>query len=321
MSRPSGGSAVRDAFFSELHNLFRQDRRVVFLTGDLGYKLFDRLKEHDHARVINCGIREAGMVGYAAGLAKTGLLPFVYSITPFVTLRCLEQIKIDLCYNRANVVVVGVGGGFAYGPNGPTHHGIDDIGVMSCLPRLTVWTPSDPHEVRLCVRAAASLDAPAYLRLGRNGEPNVFDSLKQTPDISLPATVREGSDGVIVTSGFFLHEVLKAATMLNQQGIHPAVVRITTFRPFPVEYVRLLTAQNGPVMTVEEHISCGGLGQETARIIAEAGRGNRFSMLAIPADFPEACYDRNALLVRSGLDAASIASSYLQLIEGTRSGS
>lgn len=313
VTRLSGGSTVRDAFFSELNELFRRDKRVVFLTGDLGYKLFDQLKEHDPARVINCGIREAGMVGYAAGLAKTGMLPFVYSITPFVTLRCLEQIKIDLCYNRANVVVVGVGGGFAYGPNGPTHHGIDDIGVLSCLPRLTVWTPSDPHEVRLCVRAAASLDSPAYLRLGRNKEPDIFDSLKNTPDISRPALVREGKDGVIVTSGFILHEVLKAVDQLKQHGIHPAVVRITTLRPFPADFIRTVITEGRPVMTVEEHIATGGLGQETARIVAETGKGNRFKMLAIPAEFPDACYDRDALLARSGLDADSIASAYGRL--------
>lgn len=286
---------------------------MVFLTGDLGYKLFDQLREHDPARVINCGIREAGMVGYAAGLAKTGLLPFVYSIAPFVTLRCLEQIKIDLCYNRANVVVVGVGGGFAYGPNGSTHHGVDDIGVLSCLPRLTIWTPADPHEVRLCVRAAASIDGPAYLRLGRNKEPHVFNSLNDTPDITRPALVLKGDDGVIITCGFILHEVLKAANLLNRQGIHPAVIRIATLRPFPEEYLRAVIADGRPIMTVEEHVATGGLGQETARIIAEAGGGNHFRMLAIPAEFPDACYDRAALLARSGLDARGIAAAYQDL--------
>jgi transketolase len=304
---------VRDAFFSELFTLFRHDRRVVFLTGDLGYKLFDQLKAHDPARVINCGIREAGMVGYAAGLAKTGLLPFVYSIAPFATLRCLEQIKVDLCYNRANVVVVGVGGGFAYGPNGSTHHGVDDIGVLSCLPGLKVWTPADPHEVRLCVRAAATLDTPAYLRLGRNREPNVFDSLEKTPDISRPALVREGGDGVIVTCGFILHDVLKAAGQLGKLGIHPAVVRVATLRPFPEEYLRSVIADGRPVLTVEEHVAAGGLGEATARIVAEAGRGNRFRMLAIPAEFPDACYDRESLLSRSGLDAGSITAAFRQL--------
>lgn len=306
---------MRDAFFDELLTLFRDDARIVFLTGDLGYKLFDNLKQHDPARVINCGIREAGMVGYAAGLAKTGLLPFVYSIAPFATLRCLEQIKIDLCYNRAPVVVVGVGGGFAYGPNGPTHHGIDDIGILSCLPRLTVWTPADPHEVRLCVRAAASLDTAAYLRLGRNREPLLFHSLHDTPEVSRPVVVREGSDGTIITCGFILHEVLKAADILNSDGIHPAVVRITTMRPFPDEYLRNIAAAGHAIMTVEEHVAVGGLGQETGRIVAEAGRGNRFRMLAIGDPFPGACYDRAHLLRQEGLDAQGIAKSFRNLTE------
>ena len=109
---------MRNAFFSELLEIFKEDSKVVFLTGDLGFKAFDPMKEIDSQRVINFGIRETGMVGFAAGLAKSGMMPFVYSIVPFMTLRCIEHIKIDLCYNKARVVIVGVGGGFSYGPNG-----------------------------------------------------------------------------------------------------------------------------------------------------------------------------------------------------------
>jgi transketolase len=304
---------MRDAFFDELLILFRNNQRVVFLTGDLGYKLFDQLREHDSARVINCGIREAGMVGYAAGLSKTGLLPFVYSIAPFITLRCLEQIKIDLCYNESTVVVVGVGGGFAYGPNGSSHHGVEDVGVLSCLPRMKIWTPSDPNEVRLCVQAAPLLDSPAYLRLGRNKEPHLFRSLKNTPEISRPALIRKGSDGAIITCGFILHEVLKAVDLLGEIDIMPAVVRITTLRPFPQALIQKLIANGQPLMTVEEHVATGGLGQETAKIVAEGGKGNRFRMLAIPTAFPDACYDRDSMLAKSGLDAQSIASEYRHL--------
>jgi transketolase len=304
---------MRDAFFAELLPLFKHDPRVVFLTGDLGYKLFDQLTEHDPSRVINCGIREAGMVGYAAGLAKAGMLPFVYSIAPFITLRCLEQIKIDCCYNGANVVVVGVGGGYAYGPNGSTHHGVDDVGALSCLPRLTIWTPADPHEVRSCVRAAATLTTPAYLRLGRNKEPFVYPNQQATPDITQPAVVREGQDGTIVTCGFILHEVLKAADLLGQVGIHPKVVRLATLRPFPGEAIRALAAGGGPLLTVEEHISTGGLGLETARVVAEAGSGNRFAMCCIPHEFPHACFDRPTLLAQAGIDPQGIASAFTRL--------
>ena len=300
---------MRDAFFDELYDLFCQDRRVVFLTGDLGYKLFDRLTAHDPERVINCGIRESGMIGYAAGLAAAGMLPFVYSITPFATLRCLEQIKIDLCYNRATVVIVGVGGGYAYGPNGPTHHGIDDIGTLSCLPGLNIWTPCDPHEVRLCVRAASGMSGPSYLRLGRNGEPLLHPSFEETPDIFSPSVIREGNDGLIIVSGFILDEVLQAAAILNRQGIFPRIVRITAVRPFPEKQIKELLQSCQAVLSVEEHVSSGGIGFEVARIIAEGGSAMRYRMLTAPNAFPDACYDRSALLRSAGIDSVSIANS------------
>jgi len=133
---------MRDAFFSELRELYAADKRVVFVTGDLGYKLFEPLREIDPDRTINFGVRESAMVGFGAGLARTGMLPFLYSIVPFMTLRCLEQIKLDLCYNHSRVVLVGVGGGYSYGPNGPTHHGIDDLGVYKARAKADDSLPS-----------------------------------------------------------------------------------------------------------------------------------------------------------------------------------
>jgi transketolase len=304
---------MRDAFFSELLTLYKQDERVVFLTGDLGFKLFDTLRDHAPDRVINCGLREAGMVGYAAGMAKMGLLPFVYSIVPFITLRCLEQIKIDLCYNRSRVVVVGVGGGFAYGSNASTHHGVDDIGVISCLPGMTVWTPADPHEVRECVRAASRLSGPAYLRLGRNNEPNLHSVYNDQPDIEQPLFFGEARDGVIVTCGFILHEVLRAVEMLNSQENYPSVVRLSTLRPFPDDYIRDIIGNGKPIMTVEEHVSTGGLGHQVAALVAEEGKGNPFRMLSIPLAFPDTCMSREALLAWAGLDPATIATDFKSL--------
>ena len=151
---------MRDAFFSELTRLFRDDDRFVFITGDLGYKLYDGLVEIDSRRVINFGIREPSMIGYAAGLSKTDIKPIVYSIVPFLVLRCLEQIKLDLCYNRCTVLLVGVGGGLAYGPNGPSHHGPDDIAALSAIPGMRILTPGDPNEVRACMSAFPRFQGP-----------------------------------------------------------------------------------------------------------------------------------------------------------------
>ena len=305
---------MRNAFFAELESLFAQDARVVFITGDLGYKLFDRMKTLDPKRVINFGAREAGMIGFAAGLAKGGMLPIAYSITPFITLRCLEQIKIDLCYNKHRVVLVGVGGGMAYGANGPTHHGIDDIGVLSCLPGLRIWTPADAMEVRACIRAIPQLVGPAYLRLGRHGEPHIHDSKAELPNIETPVVVRRGPDGVIIAAGFILHEVLAAAGKLQKKGITPTIVQIPTFRPFPESFFADLLGEGSPVMTVEEAVAPGGLGGEISRILAIRGAGNPFAMLTLPMAFPQSCMDRAASLTWAGLDPDAMAIAFAKLL-------
>jgi transketolase len=308
---------MRDAFFRELAELYREDERVVFITGDLGYKLFDPLREIDPARMINFGIREAGMIGFAAGLARSGMLPYVYSITPFITLRCLEQIKIDVCYNNNRVVITGVGGGFSYGANGPTHHGIDDLGVLSVLPNLRLWTPADPVETCSCVRAAAALDGPSYLRLGRNGEATLHDRAQGLPPVDTPVIVREGSSGVIISCGVILHEVLAAADALREKGVDIRVIHLPVFRPFPREALRGLLLDRKPVLTVEEHVAAGGLGAETAIMFAETNLTNPFKILCSPTTFPNACLSRKAALAWAGIDAETISARFSELTART----
>lgn len=303
---------MRDAFFNELFELFVADRRVVFLTGDLGYKLFDRLKIYDPKRVINVGVREGLMIGFAAGLAHAGQLPFAYSIAPFVTLRCLEQIKICLSYNRSRVIVVGVGGGYCYGHNGPTHFGLEDVALMSAIPGMTVWTPADALEVQSCVRAAFDLTGPAYLRLGRNGEPVLRD-----PGESISpwrAFVRPNRrEGVIITNGFLLAEVFRAAKIVQAEGLAPAIVHLPTTEPMDIETLTDILQGGVPVVTTEEHIRSGGLGQRIALFIAEHGLGNPMRCLCAPMHYPKTCLDRNGLLTFAGIDAPSIARAFFDL--------
>lgn len=303
---------MRDAFFDELFKLFEADQRVIFLTGDLGYKLFDRLKAHDPKRVINVGVREGLMIGCAAGLAQAGQLPFAYSIAPFVTLRCLEQIKITLSYNRNRVIVVGVGGGYCYGHNGPTHFGLEDVALMSAIPGMTVWTPADPLEVRACVRAAPELTGPAYLRLGRNGEP-VWRDPGETISPWRAYVRANRREGVIITNGFILHEVFRAVERLQAEGVAPAVVHFPTTEPMDVETLTEILAGGVPVVTVEEHIRSGGLGQKIALFIAEHDLGNPMRCLAAPGHYPKTCLDRSELLTFAGLDAPAIARAFLDL--------
>lgn len=300
---------MRDAFFDALAALFVRDPRVVFVTGDLGYKLFDALAAHDPARVFNAGIREAGMVGFAAGLARAGMLPFVYSIAPFITLRCLEQVKIGLSYNRHAAVLVGVGGGYSYGQNGTTHFGLEDVGLMSAIPHMTVWTPADAAEVRGCVRAAATLEGPAYLRLGRNGEPALHpDATAVSPERAV--VMARGGQGVIVVNGFLLTEVMAAVELLHGRCLAPTVVHMPQSEPLDVETLLSVMAPGVPVLTVEEHVRQGGLGQKLALVLCEHGLGCPMTGISAPATYPKTCMGRAELLAFAGLDAASVARAF-----------
>ncbi len=149
---------MRTAFVETLCELAAADPRICLVTGDLGYSVLERFQERFPDRYINAGVAEQNMTGVAAGLALAGWIPFTYSIANFPTMRCLEQIRNDVCHHQLPVRIVAVGGGFAYGPAGYTHHGVEDLAVMRSLIGMTVLAPGDPHETRLATRG--TLDFP-----------------------------------------------------------------------------------------------------------------------------------------------------------------
>ncbi|MCA9067944.1 MAG: transketolase family protein, partial [Planctomycetaceae bacterium] len=167
---------MRNAFARELLELATADSRIVLLSGDIGNRMFDNYKAAFPNRFYNCGVAEANMMGIASGLALSGMRPVVYTIVPFVTTRCLEQIRVDVCYHQAPVVIVGVGGGLSYASLGATHHSCEDIAHLRVLPEMTVICPGDSIEVRLALRAAVAHPGPVYLRLGKKGEPIIHES-------------------------------------------------------------------------------------------------------------------------------------------------
>src|SRR5262245_37500104 len=162
---------MRNAFAAEVTALAGQDERVVLLMGDIGNRLFNDFRDRHPERFFNCGIAEANMTGMAAGMAACGLRPVTYTIAPFVTTRCLEQVRVDVCYHRLPVTIVGVGAGLSYASLGATHQACEDIAFLRALPGMTVVCPADPLEVRLALRAALRHPGPVYLRLGKKGEP------------------------------------------------------------------------------------------------------------------------------------------------------
>ena len=273
---------MRTAFIETLCRLAAEDQRIWLLTGDLGYSVLEPFRDGFPDRYINVGVAEQNMTGIAAGLARCGKIVFTYSIANFPTLRCLEQIRNDVCYHAANVKVVAVGGGFTYGPQGFTHHGIQDLAMMRALPGMTVVAPADSVEAGLATRAIVDHPGPCYLRLGKAGEPVVH---KTTPDFTLGRAIvlRQGGDLTLISTGGMLKHTLETAERLCQSGIMSTVLSMHTVKPLDEEAVRRAATATPAIITVEEHSVTGGLGSAVADVLAEYdGQRPRFRKFAIP---------------------------------------
>ena len=261
---------MRNAFAQQITAIAQQDERVVLLSGDIGNRLFDDYKARCEGRFLNCGVAEANMIGMAAGMASCGLRPVTYTITPFTTTRCLEQIRVDLCYQHLPVVVVGVGAGLSYASLGATHHSCEDIALLRSLPNMTVVCPGDAWEVRAALRAAIDHDGPVYLRLGKKGEPLVHE---QAPPFVLGRgiVVREGHDACLVSTGNMLPVVVEAADRLRAGGVSARVISMHTVKPLDERLLADAFARFRIVATVEEHSLIGGLSGAVSEWLADRG--------------------------------------------------
>ena len=161
---------MRNAFAKEITRLAKSSSKLVLLSGDIGNRLFDEYKDIPNSNFLNCGVAEANMMGVAAGLAMSGLKPIVYTITPFTTTRCLEQIRVDVCYHNVPVIIIGTGSGLSYASLGPTHHSLEDFAIFRAVPNITILAPSDSVELKKCLNEALKMNTPVYIRIGKKGE-------------------------------------------------------------------------------------------------------------------------------------------------------
>jgi transketolase len=260
---------MRNAFADELTKLGNEDARIVMLSGDIGNRLFDKFKDKHPSRFFNCGVAEANMMGVAAGMAMNGLRPVAYTITPFVTTRCLEQIRTDVCYHEAPVTIVSVGGGLAYSGLGPTHHACEDISFLRSLPNMVVICPGDAHEVRAALRASMQQDRPVYIRMGKKGEPLVHTGPVSDFAIGKAITIQAGSDVCLLSTGNMLPEAVEAGHGLKEHGISAEVVSFHTVKPLDEDCLRNAFAKFKLVATLEEHSLIGGFGAAVSEWLAD----------------------------------------------------
>lgn len=279
-----------------------ENLNTVFITGDLGYSVVERIRDCLGERFINAGVSEANMATMAGAMAMAGYRVYIYSITPFVTLRCLEQIRNDICYQGRNVHIVGVGAGFSYGSLGPSHHALEDASVMASLPGMTVLCPAGIGELDALFSAYANVNEPVYFRIGRETGP------KLSPP-ALPCgygawVVREGCDATVVCSGAVLGKVLDAADSLAKDNISLHVVSVPQMHPFPVELVAGLI--RGPIISVVEAYPGNPFEVGVMRVALASPEKKKFRALNVNQDFPKLVGSHDTLRDAGGISTAAI---------------
>ncbi len=304
---------MRDTFVRTLIELAREDRNIELITGDLGFGVLKPFWEQLPDQFVNAGIAEQNMTAVAAGMAMEGKTVFTYSIGNFPTLRCLEQIRNDCAYHRANVKIVCVGGGFVYGALGMSHQATEDIAVMRALPDVAVLCPGDLVEAEAATRAMADYPGTCYLRLGRGGEKRIHDHIDHF-EIGRALLIHGGERVAIFSTGAVFEEISGAEALLASRGIHPAVYTFPTVKPIDRACIARCAEEFDLIVTVEEHNLSGGFGSAVAEVMMDLPARGRLLRIGLHDTYSAIVGDQKYLRAQFGLDAAGIAEQIMEAL-------
>ncbi|MCA1558536.1 MAG: 1-deoxy-D-xylulose-5-phosphate synthase, partial [Acidobacteria bacterium] len=243
---------MRLEFVKTLVEMAEADERILLLTGDLGFLVLEPFRDRFPERFFNVGVAEQNMLGLATGLAEDGFKPFVYSIATFATLRPFEFIRNGPVHHNLPVRIVGVGAGYDYGPAGPTHHALEDVGVMRTQPGLTVIAPADYRQTARALLATKDVKGPIYYRIGKDNRVTI-PGLDGRFELGRAQTCREGRDLLFIVMGSIAKEVSEAADVLAEQGINSTIMVVASMNPPPAEDISDALSNFTVALTVEAH--------------------------------------------------------------------
>lgn len=300
---------MRDAFFDELNRIASEDRNTLLLTDDQGALSLDWMRQNLPNQYFNVGIAEQNLVSVAAGLALGGKVPFIYGIATFMTMRCYEQIRDDLCALGLPVTIVASGPGYTYASDGPTHHATNDVAIMRTLPGMTILSPSDAASTSNFVRMAHQQQGPTYVRIEKGTLGKIY---KDGHDFSAGFDVLiEGADLIIVSTGYMVQQAINVVEELRHHGIRAGLLDL--YRLKPVDGPSLLNAIGAVprIATLEEHSFIGGLGSIVSEILADEGQATPIKRFALPDRFMYEYGSRDWLLAQDGLDTYNVTNTIL----------
>ena len=304
---------MRDAFITGLIELAKKDDRIALLTGDLGFGVVEKFSSEFPDRFWNCGVAEQSMMSIAAGLAKSGMRPFVYSIANFPTFRCLEQIRNDVCYHNLPVTIVSVGGGLGYGTLGYTHHGIEDIAALRALPNISIYSPADPRETKEILQVINEEEKPAYLRLGKNGEP-IIEQRTSRQKIGTAYEIQSGTQLTVLACGPVADNCYRAIKEMDQ-NIIIQLLSVPKVQPLDINYL-LDVISSEKILIVEEHVKRGGFASAFFEELNQLKEIKEISHLFVEEKNISESGSQNYLRSLSSLHVAGISAKISEILNG-----
>lgn len=302
----------RDAIFGVIEEIVLSDSSIIILTNDMGAVGLDRITQVAPGRVINVGITEQNMVSVASGLALSGRRVFIYGIISHVIFRALEQIKLDICVQNLPVVIIGVGAGLAYGVDGPTHHGTEDIAVLRAMPNMTIYNPSDCRSARDCVLEAYRTGRPSFVRMDKENVPDLpaSDSWNKLGY----RVFGELGVGLIISTGIITWAALEAQEILKKKDVICEVIDVLILKPLNLTGLIQRESEINWILVLEEAVSNGGLAETVALAISSTSkRIKHFDTVNLGDQFLLGSAKREWAWKKFGLDGESIASKILKL--------
>jgi len=291
---------IRDAFFDELYDIAAADSDVLFLTADMGAFSLERFKKNLNRQYINVGVAEQNMISVATGLTLGGKKVFVYAVAPFVTMRCYEQIKVNISGMCLPITIIGAGPGITYNSDGPTHHAVQDIAIMRALPGMVILNPSDPVMASRMARISYESEKPVYVRIDKGKLPRLYS---EEGDFSHGLSlVKPGHDLLIITTGVMVHTALALADKLKMHSIDCGVIDLYRIKPVNESLLLHCIARTGKLITLEEHSIIGGIGSIISEVLTDNMILKPLKRLAIKDRTLEKYGDREWMHKQYGLD-------------------
>lgn len=295
---------MKQAFIDTLTNLMEKNHDIVVITADMGFSVFEDIQKRFPKRFFNTGITEQASTSFAAGMALSGYKVYFYAQAPFITMRCFEQVRLDIAYNFLDVKLIGSNAGFSLNQYGVSHFGLEDVALMKTLPNMTIFTPADPIEMKEVMNKSYKITGPVYIRMTKTGNTTIHKNV--AIDVTKPLLINKGKDGLLMVSGGLLERATFIIKNLKKLDINIELYSCPLIKPINEKFIISLLSQFDNIFTLEEHSIIGGFGSTIANLLVEHNIRVRLVKFALPDSYLHISGTIDYLLDKSGLSINAI---------------